>query len=832
MEFVILAITILAALFFGFRSYWTTAAIGAELVLISSFGSWSAAGLTIAWISFVIAALLMLKNPLRKRYLSRPILNLAQKVMPSISQTEQEALEAGSVSWESSFFAGKPDWHRLLNEKTTSLSEEEQAFLDGPVEEICEQLNDWEITHERYDLRQETWDKLGKEGFFGMIIPKEYGGLGFSHAAHSAVVMKLATRSISAAVTVMVPNSLGPAELLLQYGKQEQRDYYLPRLAKGEEIPCFALTGPLAGSDAGAIPDTGIVCKGKFDGKEVTGVKLNWNKRYITLAPVATVLGLAFKLYDPEKLLSDETDRGVSCALIPTNLPGINTGARHLPLNTVFMNGPTWGNDVFIPLDYLIGGEDYIGKGWTMLMNALSVGRSISLPALATGAGKLSSMTTGAYSRIREQFGLPVGEFEGVQEGLEQIAGLTYLMDSARQQVLHAVDNGEKPAIPSAILKYQNTEYMRKVVGHAMDVHAGRGVIKGPRNHIARVYQAIPISITVEGANILTRSMMIFGQGAIRCHPHLLKEMLAITDNDLGEFDSAFFSHLGQGLNSVTRAFLLGLADGYLTKSPVAGSHARYFRQTERFTAAYAFCVNLTFAVIGGDLKRKERISGRLADILIHLYYTAALLNRFERLGRPNQHELLVHWGAQYSLFRVQQALSHFIDNFPAVALRPLLKVVCFPIGRRCKMPDDKLGEQVARLILSPSTVRNDLIAGCYRNENPHDPVGRIEYSFKHWVATEPVREKLRDAYKNKEFEHNIKAINLLLEEQRAPYLTHAVSAGIISQQEADNLDGAALAVWDAIQVDHFDPADLVRNTDQKGAVTAPMDGPEVSPSH
>ncbi|MDX1694290.1 MAG: acyl-CoA dehydrogenase, partial [Ketobacteraceae bacterium] len=474
MEVFILLITALAALFFGFKSYWTAGALAAEMVLITAFGAWSVPALVLAWLIVGALALVMIKNPVRKKFISRPVLDVAKSVMPSISTTEQEALEAGSVSWEGSFFGGRPDWNALLNEKTTSLSDEEKAFLDGPVEEACEQLNDWEITHERYDLRSETWNLFREKGFFGMIIPKEYGGLGFSHAAHSAVVMKLATRSISAAVTVMVPNSLGPAELLLQYGKKEQRDYYLPRLAKGDEIPCFALTGPLAGSDAGAIPDNGVVCKGEFDGKEVLGVKLNWNKRYITLAPVATVLGLAFKLYDPDKLLSQETDRGVTCALIPTDLPGVNTGARHLPLNTVFMNGPTWGDDVFIPLDYLIGGEEYIGKGWMMLMNALSVGRSISLPALATGAGKLSSMTTGAYARIREQFGLPVGEFEGVQEALEQIAGLSYLMDSARQQVLHAVDNGEKPAIPSAMLKYQNTEYMRKVVGHAMDVHAGR----------------------------------------------------------------------------------------------------------------------------------------------------------------------------------------------------------------------------------------------------------------------------------------------------------------------------------------------------------------------
>ena len=832
MELLIIAFTILAALYFGFRSHWTVAALTLELVVISAAGSWSLGGLIIAWLMLGAAAFLMIRSPLRERYVSGPVLAMAKSVMPTISTTEQEALEAGSVSWEGSFFSGRPDWNALLNEKTTSLSKDEQAFLDNEVEQICEQLDDWEITHERYDLRPETWQKLRDQGFFGMIIPKEYGGLGFSHAAHSAVVMKIATRSISAAVTVMVPNSLGPAELLLQYGKKEQRDYYLPRLAKGEEIPCFALTGPLAGSDAGAIPDKGIVCKGKFNGKETLGVKLNWNKRYITLAPVATVLGLAFKLHDPDKLLSDETDRGVTCALIPTDLPGVNTGARHLPLNTVFMNGPTWGNDVFIPMDYLIGGEDYIGKGWTMLMNALSVGRSISLPALATGSGKYASMTTGAYSRIREQFGMPVGKFEGVQEGLEQIAGLSYLMDCARRQVLHAVDNGEKPAIPSAILKYQNTEYMRKVVGHSMDIHAGRGVIKGPRNHIARVYQAIPISITVEGANILTRSMMIFGQGAIRCHPHLLNEMLAITNDDPKAFDSAFFLHMGQGLNSVTRSLLLGLSNGLLSQAPVKGEHARYFRQVERFSAAFAFCVNLTFAAIGGDLKRRERVSGRLADMLIHLYFCTSLLHRFEHLGQPTDHRPLMHWGAQHSLYQVQAAMSEFIHNFPVKSLKPVLTLACFPLGKRCQRPDDTLGSEVADLILEPSAIRDQLIEGCYRNQNPNDPVGRIEYSFMRWIETEEIRDALHEASSEGIITPRLKDISLLLEEQRAPYLREAVDRNIITQQQADDLDTAALAVWDAIQVDHFAPDELVKNSDTKGAVTAPMDGPEVSRAH
>lgn len=796
--------------------------------MISSFSNWPIAGLIVSWAVFATVAILAIKNPLRENYLSKPLLTWAQGVMPGISSTEQEALEAGTIGWEKSFFSGTPDWQALFNEPETKLSQEEQAFLDGPVNDLCEHLNDWEITHERYDLRPETWQYLKDQGFFGMIIPKEHGGLGFSHAAHSAVVMKIATRSISAAVTVMVPNSLGPAELLLQYGTDEQRDYYLPRLATGEEVPCFALTGPLAGSDAGAIPDTGIVCKQEFEGKETLGIRLNWNKRYITLAPVATVLGLAFKLEDPDQLLSEQKQRGVCCALIPTHLPGINTGARHLPLNTVFMNGPTWGNNVFIPLDYLIGGETYIGKGWMMLMNALSVGRSISLPALATGAGKLSTMTTGAYARIREQFNVPVGEFEGVQEALEQIAGLSYLMDSARQQVLNAVDNGEKPAIPSAMLKYQNTEYMRKVVGHAMDVHAGRGVIKGPRNHIARVYQAIPISITVEGANILTRSMMIFGQGAIRCHPYLLKEMLAINENNLTDFDSAFFAHLGQGLNSVTRSFILGITNGVLSHAPYSGAHSKYYKQVNRFAAAYAFCVNLTFAVVGGELKRKERISGRLADVLIHLYYTCALLSRYERNSQPADELIYVRWGAEYSLFKAQAALSAFIDNFPVSSLKPLLKLICFPMGKRQELPNDRLGQQLAESIITDTAIRSRLIHGCYRNENPNDPVGRIEYSFKRWLETEGIRDKLGAAHKQNVLEYDIRKINLLIETERQLFLEAAIASGAITKEESDALEIAAIAVWDAIQVDHFDPHELVRNSDSKQAITAPMDGPEV----
>ena len=515
-----------------------TAVIAVGLGALTSKGDLPQSALIVLWAVFAIGAALLNPSPLRRAVLGAPLLALFRRILPQVSQTEQEALDAGTVWWDGDLFSGKPDWNKLLAFPKPTLSAEERAFVDGPVEEVCAMMNDWQITHELYDLPPHVWQFIKDQGFFGMIIPKQYGGLGFSALAHSEVVMKLTTRSGTAAVSVMVPNSLGPAELLLHYGTDAQKNHYLPRLAKGLEMPCFALTSPEAGSDAAGIPDFGIVCRGEWEGKpNVLGIRLTWEKRYITLGPIATLLGLAFRLYDPDRILgrSDGEDVGITLALVPTRTPGVHIGRRHLPLNAVFQNGPTWGKDVFIPMDYIIGGVDYVGQGWKMLMNCLAAGRSISLPANGVGIAKLCALTTGAYGRVRTQFKMPVGRFEGVEEAIARIGGNTYIMDAARVMTAGAVDLGEKPSVVSAIVKYHLTERGRQVINDAMDVHGGKGICMGPNNYLARSYQSVPIAITVEGANILTRSLIIFGQGAIRSHPYVLKEIAATQEPDARE---------------------------------------------------------------------------------------------------------------------------------------------------------------------------------------------------------------------------------------------------------------------------------------------------------
>ncbi len=576
-----------------------------------------------------------------------------------MSDTERDAIEAGSVWWESELFRGAPDWGQLLHYKTPVLSDEEQVFLDGPVDQLCAMIDDWDITHNLMDLPEDMWAFLKKHRFFGMIIPKKYGGLEFSAYGHSSVVMKISSRSISAGVTVMVPNSLGPAELLLHYGTEAQKDYYLPRLADGREIPCFALTGPDAGSDAGSIPDTGVVCKGDFEGKKVIGLKLNWEKRYITLGPVATVLGLAFKVYDPDGLLGGEVDRGITCALIPADTPGVEIGNRHFPMNAAFQNGPNSGKDVFIPMDYLIGGEKNIGKGWRMLVKSLSAGRGISLPAMGASAGKSAARVTGAYARIRKQFNTSIGKFEGVEESLARIGGLAYMMEAGRLLTVSALDSGEKPSVITAILKYHNTEKMRQVINDSMDIHGGRGICMGPSNYIARAYQAVPVGITVEGANILTRSMIIFGQGAIRCHPYLVKEMDAATqiDETAGRlaFDSALVGHIGYFATNICRAFVYGISGSHLAESPLPGRMSTYYKRLGQMSAAFAATSDLALMILGGAFKRKEKLSGRFADALSYMFYASAVLKKFEDDGRPRLDIPLVEWSAQvrYSTSRV-----------------------------------------------------------------------------------------------------------------------------------------------------------------------------------
>ncbi|MDO8311081.1 MAG: acyl-CoA dehydrogenase, partial [Sideroxyarcus sp.] len=624
---------------------------------------------------------------LRRMLVSSFILKIFRKILPQVSQTEQEALDAGTVWWDGELFSGRPRWSKLLAMPKPALSVEEQAFLDNEVEQLCGMIDDWDVTHTRQDLSPEVWQFIKDKGFFGMIIPKAYGGLEFSAQAHSAVVTKVASRSGTGAVTVMVPNSLGPAELLLHYGTQEQKDKYLRRLAKGLEVPCFALTGPFAGSDAGAIPDTGIVCYGDFNGQQhVLGVRVTWEKRYITLAPVATLLGLAFKLYDPDHLLGAEQSRGITLALIPTDTPGVQVGRRHFPLNCAFQNGPTTGKDVFIPMDYIIGGTQRIGQGWRMLMECLAAGRSISLPASASGGVKLAVRTSGAYGRVRKQFHVPIGKFEGVEEALVRIGGNAYVMDAARKMTALAVDLGEKPSVISAIVKYHCTERGRAVINDAMDVHGGKGICLGPDNYLGRAYQQTPIGITVEGANILTRSLIIFGQGAIRAHPYVLKEIQAAHEQNnkkaVRDFDEAFFGHISFSLSNGVRTLLYALSGGRMIAVPTDQPTHRYYQQLTRYAAAFAFASDIAMLSLGGALKRREKLSARLGDVLSQLYLCSAVLKKFEDDSRPEEDLPLLHWAMEDALFRIQSAFDGVLQNFPTRFFALLMRVLIFPLGQ------------------------------------------------------------------------------------------------------------------------------------------------------
>ena len=770
---------------------------------------WHLLSFLIGGVLLALALLVTLPGDLRLDKFSRPLLGWVRGRLPKLSDTEQEALKSGSVDWDGELFSGQPEWDKLLEAAPAHLTSEEQAFLDGPVEELCKMLDDWQITHEHYDLPDKVWKFIRSKGFFGLVIPKEDGGLGFSNTAHSEIVMKISTRSVSAAVTVMVPNSLGPGELLMHYGTDKQKQHYLPRLAGGEEIPCFALTSPVAGSDAGAIPDKGIVCKGEWNGKEVMGLKVTWNKRYITLAPVATLIGLAIKVYDPEHLLGEQDDIGVTCVLVPRDTDGVNAGTRHLPMNTVFMNGPTWGTEVFIPMDQVIGGQDMLGKGWTMLLECLSIGRSISLPALGTGAGKLASLATGSYAYTREQFGRTISQFEGVQEALEPIAGYTYMMDAARLLTVGMLDRGVRPAVPSAVLMYRNTDLMREVINHAMDVVAGRGVITGPRNFLARAYQAVPIGITVEGANILTRSLMIFGQGAIRCHPFIVEEIEAagMEDQDKAakKFDGIFYRHLAHTTRNALRSFVLGLSKGRLEAAPRHGEIQQYYRQLGRFSAAFAMMTDVTLLTVGGGLKARQRLSGRMADCLVHLYYATAVIKQWHEEGYPEDQRDLVEWSLQTCLHDLQDSMREAIINFPVAALRWPLRLIVFPLGATgLNGPDDRLGARVSATIVDDTPVRQRISRGTFVNLDPDDPLGRVLNAYKLANETAGMRQRLHEAIRSRD-EDELDGIALLMGHQRKELVDWACAQGIVTADECPKLEEALTALYDVIRVDAFD---------------------------
>jgi acyl-CoA dehydrogenase len=798
----IVAVTVVAWTFAYHRAsalLWALAfGLGAAEITFLGDAPHPVAGI-VAWAFVALFAAFAVVKPLRRAAITRPLMGLYKRVLPQVSQTEQEALDAGSIWWDADLFTGAPDWDKLLAYPAPSLTGEEQAFLDGPVEELCGMLDEWDTTHTRRDLAPEVWKFIRDKGFLGMIIPKEYGGLEFSAYAHSEVVTKISTRSGTAAVSVMVPNSLGPAELLVHYGTEAQKQHYLPRLARGLEVPCFALTSPEAGSDAGAIPDFGVVCRGMHEGREVLGIRLTWDKRYITLAPIATILGLAFKLQDPERLLGREEDIGITLALIPTSHKGVEVGRRHLPLSSAFMNGPTRGKDVFIPMDWVIGGEAMVGRGWRMLVECLAAGRSISLPSMSMASGKLGSRATGAYARVRSQFRTPIGRFEGVEEPLARIGGNTYLMDATRRMTMVALDSGEKPSVISAICKYHMTERMRQILNDAMDVHGGKGIMLGPNNYLGRAYETIPIAITVEGANILTRSMIIFGQGAIRCHPFVLREIDAAARNDLAAFDDALWGHLAFTFSNAARALWLGLTGGRGAGVPGSRETKRYLQIMSRFSAAFALVSDISMFVIGGSLKRREKISARLGDVLSMLYMTSAVVKRFHDEGRQKDDIPLMTWALYDSFFRLQVAIDGVLANFPNRFMAWILRRLVFPKGLTLTAPADRVGSQVAEILITPCAARDRLTAGAYVPRREDDVIGRLDIAMEAVIAAEPIEQKLRRAVRD----------GRLREGPAADVRDTALRLGIVTQQEHEQLARAERLRRDVVKVDDFDAATI-----------------------
>jgi len=738
----------------------------------------------------------------RRRWLTEPLYRMAREAMPRLSPTERQAIEAGDVWWDAELFSGRPDWSLLLATKPIALLPDEQAFLDGPVAQVCRMLNDWQISWRDADLPPEVWDFLKSQGFFGMIIPKEYGGLGFSPYAHSEVVRQISVRSVTAAVTVMVPNSLGPGELLLQFGTPEQRDYWLPRLARGKEIPCFGLTSPEAGSDAASMVDSGVVCRQLVDGVETLGIRLNWRKRYITLSPVATVLGLAFKLFDPDGLIGSKTEVGISVALVPTNLPGVTIGRRHLPAMQAFQNGPTEGKDVFVPLDALIGGVEQAGNGWQMLMSALAAGRGISLPSLSAAACTFTAHTSGAYARVRTQFGISIGKFEGVQEKLGRLAANAYVIEAARRYTCAGLEQGYKPAVVSAIMKLHATEHMRQSVNDAMDIHAGKAVIDGPSNYLGNLYRALPVAITVEGANILTRSLIVFGQGAIRAHPYLMREVLALGNSDqaAGEdaFDAVVWKHVAHSARNALRAAGLAWTRGLYAAVPHAAGAARpYYRLLARYSSAFALVSEAALLTLGGSLKRKEMLSARLGDILAELYLGSAVLKRWHDEGRHDSDLPLVQLCMQRACAAMEKQMDEVLANFPSRAAALALRAIVLPPGMRAKAPSDRLLAACANILLEPSDTRDRLVGAVWEGHDSPS-VERLERAYGLIIEAQPLLDRIRHAG---------------LADWR---VAHA--KGAITDTQAALLEDAERSIARVIEVDDFAPGEFARQLRPQGS--------------
>ena len=782
------AATCLLVLVLGFR--------GARLPIWTFVGAavlWGLGAPIWAWVLFAASALVFNVGPLRRPLATAPVMAIIrrQQLLPRISDTERVAIEAGTVWVDRELFSGKPDLGRLLGEPYPGLTAEEQAFLDGPVEEICRLTDDYEVSRQRV-LPSKVWELYAKHRFFGMIIPKEYGGLGFSASANSAVVGKLSSRSTQLQVNVGVTNSLGPAELLIRYGTDEQKDYYLPRLARAEEIPCFALTEPGAGSDAGSMTSHGTVFR---DADGELRLRLTWNKRYITLAPVSTLLGLAFQLRDPENLLGKGTAPGITCALIPTDTPGVDVSQRHDPLGPPFHNGPTVGTDVVVGIDAIIGGVDGAGRGWQMLMECLAAGRGISLPGSAAGGAKTVARVAGAYASVRHQFGMSIGKFEGIQEPLARIGGIAYVLEAARRYTNGALDAHAQPAVITAIAKYNFTELARQAVTDGMDILGGAAIMQGPRNLIASGWAGVPVSITVEGANILTRTLIVFGQGAIRSHPFAYREIKALAANDRRDFDAAFWGHVGMVVRSLCRAIVLGVTRGRLASSPVGGPAARYYRKLAWTSATFALLADLAMVTLGGQLKRKGALTGRFADVFSWMYLGSAVLRRFEAEGRRREDLPLLHWSMMDAFARIQDALEGILQNLDVPLLGMLLRgpVAAFArwnrIGRR---PDDRLAGEVARILQTPGAQRDALTSGIYMPDDASQGLGRLEHAFELSFQAEGVTRKIKSAVRKRQ----------LPKSDPATLVGDAVKAGLITAQEAELVAAAEAARDDAIQVD------------------------------
>ena len=780
-----------------------TVVLGSALVVYWIFGSaadwWKIA------VSVPLVLLLLLNlRWLRVALITRPFLKKYRRLLPSMSSTEREALDAGTVWWDGELFTGGPNWQKLMSAKAPVLTAAEQAFLDGPCEELCGMLDDWDITHRRADLPPDVWAFIKAKGFFAMIIPKSYGGLEFSAYAHSCVLIKIASRSATAASTIAVPNSLGPAELLLHYGTEEQKNHYLPRLARGDEVPCFALTGPRAGSDAASIPDIGIICKGRWQGAEVLGIRLNFSKRYITLAPIATVIGLAFRLFDPDKLAGERADLGITCALIPRDTPGITIGRRHFPLNVPFQNGPIQGHDVFVPMDALIGGLKMAGQGWRMLVEQLSVGRCISLPSNSAGGAKAAVYASGAYAQLRRQFNAPIGRFEGIQQVLARMAARTYIIDAARSVTAGAIDGGEKPSVPSAMLKYHATELARMIANDAMDVHGGKGICLGPRNYLGRGYQVVTVAITVEGANILTRSLIIFGQGAVRCHPWVLKEMNAARnpnrEEGVRDFDRALMGHIGFAISNAARSIIMALTFARFTQVPRSGATRRYFQHINRYSASFSLAADVAMLALGGYLKKKESLSARLGDVLSSMYLASMVLKHHENQGHPDADLPLVEWACRSLIYQAQEQLHLFLRNFPNRPLAAFMRLFIFPRGLTYFAPSDRLDREIVKLITSPTETRERLTAYIYKKRDAGNPLGLLQEALELSAGAETLEKRIRvDGVKT----GRVTALDL------PGQIAESLQAGILKQSEADMLSDYDAKVLALINVDDFAPHEL-----------------------